>query len=292
MSNQNAEESPEPKAGVEWPKLAGVGALAVVLAGIGSLIAANLDELAPPPQPAAAASASSTDTSQPSSPTTVAAVVPSQAAAPSTTTSAAVLDPLVEVSAQAIDLGDASTEATLQISNTGDGPANWSITSSALGLTFSSSAGELASGEAVDLVATLDRTAIEEGEYATTFDVVWDQGAFTISVAATQQDNPVIHNPTATPNPVQASTSSGCNPTKTKISARVRDTSELEEVVVRWSNGSKTVETAMSAVGEDIYEAVIGPFVVSGAAAAKVLAVDIHGNAGGATISITVDPCS
>jgi hypothetical protein len=47
----------------------------------------------------------------------------------------------------------------------------------------------------------------------------------------------------------------------------------------------------MDAVGNDIYEGVIGPFTSASAAEVRVVAFDERGNAGGATVTVNVVAC-
>ncbi len=44
----------------------------------------------------------------------------------------------------------------------------------------------------------------------------------------------------------------------------------------------------MTPVGDDVYEAVIGPFTAAQSASVRVVAFDERGNAGGATTSLSV----
>jgi hypothetical protein len=47
----------------------------------------------------------------------------------------------------------------------------------------------------------------------------------------------------------------------------------------------------MGPVGNDIFEGVIGPFVNPQTAAARIVATDQFGNAGGATVEVVVAAC-
>jgi hypothetical protein len=47
----------------------------------------------------------------------------------------------------------------------------------------------------------------------------------------------------------------------------------------------------MESVGNDMFEAVIGPFTTVQTAEARIVAFDDRGNAGGASASVTVNAC-
>jgi hypothetical protein len=113
-----------------------------------------------------------------------------------------------------------------------------------------------------------------------------------IPVVGSHEDNPIIHNPQASPPSVQVSGAAECSNTQTTISARIRDSSPLESVVVRWSpNGGTATETPMNSVGNDMFEGVVGPFTTVHTAEVRIVAFDERGNAGGATTSVAVVAC-
>lgn len=275
----------------EWARIALVAVIALVLVGLGSVIVGNLGDEEPVLQ-AADTTIAGSDPVVTVAPTTVAETPSEDTSTPTTATTQA-LRGQIEVASAELDLGDERTQATLELLNSGEGPASWSIGALAEVLGIDANEGELAAGETVELVVSLDRDNVEEGEFSSTFDVVWDDGTITISVAAVHQANPIIHNPRAAPSPIQANAGSDCSPTTTVITARIRDASELERVFVRWTDGSGSTDTPMSPTGEeDTYEARIGPFPNEGSFEARVLAYDVHENGGGASITITVEPCA
>ncbi|MGD2061941.1 MAG: hypothetical protein PVF87_13805, partial [Acidimicrobiia bacterium] len=122
-------------------------------------------------------------------------------------------------------------------------------------------------------------------------EVGWPQGETEVAVVATYESNPIIHNPQARPGEVQVDGGGECTATQTTISARVTDTSPLESVTVRWSDGTRARETAMDDIGDDIYQTVIGPFTAAQTADVRIVAFDDRGNAGGAVVSVNVLPC-
>jgi hypothetical protein len=63
-------------------------------------------------------------------------------------------------------------------------------------------------------------------------------------------------------------------------------------VVVQWSpDGGAQRETEMAPAGEDMFEAVIGPFTVVTTTDVRIVAFDERGNAGGATTQVAVVEC-
>lgn len=276
--------------GPDWLKLAIVAVVAVGLSALGWAISDGF-QLAPTGDPVAAAVGPSTTTS-----TTLAALAGSgpttteAAIAPTSTTAAQ--PAFLEVSTTEIDFGDSSDAVELSVVNSGGGSATWGVETAGSGIVVIPSNGELGPGASAALEVTLDRSQIPEGEFSTELAIVWSGGRAAISVSAVHNDNPVIHSPKASPASVVTASGQSCDPTLTTVSARVRDTSDLEEVVVRWNNGSGTVESRMEPTGDDIFQARIGPFSKEGSMPVKVVAFDILGNAGGAAITVEVGPCS
>jgi len=269
-------------------KLAMVGVVAVGLSALGWAIADNFQNVPPVAQVAAAAESTTTTS------TLVAAadVAPTTTVRLSTGSTTPQEPAVLELSELEVDFGDSTDSFDLSVANIGGGPANWGVEASGSGLVVIPSNGQLGSGESVTLEVALDRSQIPEGEFSGELAIVWADGRADVTVAAIHNDNPVIHNPMASPSTVVTAKGQNCTPTLTTITARVRDTSELDLVLVRWDNGARVVESQMSLVGEDNYEAQIGPFSAEGPLSAKVVAYDIFGNAGGAAITVTVEPCS
>lgn len=197
---------------------------------------------------------------------------------------------MIETSTDAIAFGDEGTDAEFQIDNTGGRPIEFTVTPSADAIVLSSGGQVLQPGESVTYRVLLDREAVSEGEIGESITVDWDGETTEITVTATQMDDPILHNPQASPPTVQVD---GCANSMTTISVRVRDRSPLASVVVRWSpDGGGTNETSMDGVGGDIFEARIGPFRSPQTASVRMVATDELGNAGGTTIPVEVVACS
>ena len=194
--------------------------------------------------------------------------------------------------AEAINFGEVGEDDEVELTNISGTDASWAISTGHAGISVLPGDGEIAAGETVVLAIGLDRSQIDEGEFNLTISVRWDDGEADLDLLAVHEDNPIIHNPVASPASLVANTGGSCNPTTTVISARVRDSSELESVVVRWSiSGGTVTQTTMTTAGDDIYRATIGPFDGAGSASAKILATDEFGNAGGFTMTIPVAVC-
>lgn len=265
----------------------------VVVGLIGFAVSARFEPLDPPSNGApsgaiTATTTTTTTTTVPSSATTT----DDESTTSTTVSSDTTLPGSLSVSAESVDLGAEGIGGEFEIINDGGGPAGWSLESSTDAISLSSAEGETAGGESTAIDLSLNRDEIEEGELAETVTLTWEGGQIEIAVVATHEDNPIIHNPQASPSSVEVSGDEECTNTQTTVSARIRDTSPLESVVVRWSpDGGGEQETEMTAVGNDMFEAVIGPFTVERSATARIVAFDERGNAGGANTTVNVVAC-
>jgi hypothetical protein len=283
----------------EWVRLGIFAVVTVVLGLIGLAVAAQFDPLDPQPtipvseapqQPGGATTTtldSATTTSDGSTGST------SDSGSSTTTPTTVPSSPAdFEVSTETIDFGGDATVNQFEIANSGGSPGTWQVAVSSQAISLSSGEGELAAGETATVEMSLDREGIEEGDIEETITVSWDGGEVELAVVGSHEDLPVIHNPQASPASVEVSGDDECTNDRTTISARVRDTSPLESVVVRWSpDGGAQQETAMESVGNDMFEAVIGPFTNVQTAEARIVAFDDRGNAGGASTSVAVTAC-
>lgn len=284
-------DKPSNEARTDWLRLGLVGVAAVVLSLIGFSVASRYQPAANSAQPAAG-SAPETSTSSTTS-TTEGSSAPLSSAESTSTTQRSSEPASLVMSPEVLDFGAETASIELEIVNDGGVATGWNLTSPSPGVGVNPAEGQIGPGETVVVAVSLDRSEATEGEFETTLALSWPDGEATAGVVAAFQDNPVIHNPSASPPTVQVAATSDCSPTRTTVSARVRDTSDIDRVIARWSHdGSATRETAMSPVGDDIYEAVIGPYEVVGSDSVKVVAFDEFGNAGGASISVAVVDCS
>lgn len=271
------------------PELVQMGiflAVTIVVGLIGLAVSARFEPLdAPPPPPETTLVVAITTT------TTTTIIDATTSTVDATTTTEALGPGEVEASTGTLDFGGDDTSVEFDLANTGGETVDWSLSSSSPALALSPGRGELAGGESVTIRVSLDRDEIGEGDLSETLTVTWSDGELEVEVTGSHEDNPTIHNPQASPSQVHMG-GGDCTDTQTTISARVRDTSPLESVVVRWRpNPNASQETEMTEVGDDLFEAVIGPFSTPGTVEARIVAFDERGNAGGASTLITVVDC-
>lgn len=275
----------------EWAKWAVLGVVALVLGLIGTAISASFEPLTvagttqPLPGPSTTANAGPT-----TPPTTLEGATTSTSGA--TTTTEPATPTAIEVSTTTLDFGDDGTSSEFEISNTGGTPGDWVLAATSDALSVSLGSGTLAPGESTAIQVSLNRGQLSaEGELAESLTVNWEGGEILVEAVGTHVDNPIIHNPRVSPAQIHMN-DPGCTVTQTTVSARIRDTSQLASVVVRWSpDGSGSTETPMNPVGNDMFEAVIGPFAQPQTAEVRIVAFDEHDNAGGADIPLEVISC-
>lgn len=281
---------PSDRTRTDWWLLGGVGVTAVLLSLIGFSVASRYQPSGEALPPTTDREDTTTTTAGPS--TTAVSPLPVPTGETTTTAATEAVPAAIVVSEAVLDFGEGEDSLEVVVEHVQGGSAAWELVSERAGLSADPSSGQIAAGETVIVTVTIDRPELGEGEFEGTLTLNWADGQETVEVLAVTEDNPIIHNPQASPSTVRVGSGSECSPTRTTISARVRDTSEVDQVIARWSpNGSATRETAMSPVGNDIYEGVIGPYEAAGSDSVKVVAFDVRGNAGGADISVAVVDC-
>lgn len=274
----------------DWWKLGAVVALAIVLAGLGTIIASNY---APTPVVVLPEAGLSTTTALVQPTTTAAPFVTVATRSPGQPATSLPAGPAVLGASETIfDFGDNGTTLSFKITNSGGTATSWVIRSSNPSVTASATEGEIGPDEVVEVSVLLDRTTVSEGELDADLKLEWGDEVVQLFARGVHSDNPVIIGPKASPTTVQQATDSSCDPTLSTITVRVKDSSDIAEVIVRWSNGSSTTETPMKAVDAENYRAVIGPFTTNAPPNVKIVARDVHDNAGGASVSLTVVDCA
>lgn len=274
----------------EWRRMGLFFAVTIVIGLLGFAVSAQFQPHQLPSGVGGEGASPSTSTIPAPTSTTIGVTTTTVATDTNTATTAVSGPSSLEVSTDSVDFGDQGTSAQLEIVNGGGNATSWTLASSSDALAVSAGSGEIAGGETVTIELVLNRSTIEEGSLEETLTLSWPDGDLEIAVVATHEDNPIIHNPQASPPTVEVE---GCDVTSTTVTARVRDTSPLESVVVRWSpDGSGQRETAMEPVGNDMFEGVIGPFTATGTFDVRIVAFDERGNAGGASTSVSVTDCS
>lgn len=272
----------------EWVKWAVLAAVAIVLAIIGTAISASFEPITMPATTQPQAGPVSTG----AAPTTTTVGASTTSTGPATTTTVPAAPAAVEVSTDTLEFGEEGTAAEFEIANTGGTATDWALSASSDALSVSLGSGRLAPGESTAIQVSLDRARLAaEGELAESLTVNWDGDEIVVAAAGSHEDNPIIHDPRATPSQVRIN-GDQCSDTHTTVSARIRDTSPLDSVIVRWSpDGSGSTETPMNSVGNDMFEAVIGPFSAAQRAEVRIVAFDELDNAGGANITVDVIAC-
>jgi hypothetical protein len=275
----------------DWVKMGIFAMVTVVLGLLGLAVSAQFQPLpAPPTSPVTEpplAAPSTTDTSTPAD--GVSTTTPQW---PTSSTAAAGTPAVMTVSTDPINFGGDGTVGQVELRNTGGETGTWALAPSTPAIALSAGQGELAGGESVIVELSLDREEIGEGDIEQSLTLTWSGGQVVIPVVGSHEDNPIIHNPQASPSSVQVSGAAECTNTRATVSARIRDSSPLDSVVVRWSpDGGSQTETAMSPVGNEMFEGVVGPFTTVQTAEVRIVAFDERGNAGGATTSVAVVAC-
>lgn len=273
----------------EWVRLGAFGLVTVIVGLIGFLVSSRFEPLDPLPTvpttsgPVAEATTTTTFDG-------VSTTVPDDE--PSSSTTAAPAPASLQVAPETIDFGDDGTVNEFEVANSGGSPGTFRVEASTEAIALSTGEAEVAAGETVAVQLALDREEIEEGDIEATITVTWEGGSTEISVTGSHEANPIIHNPQASPSSVEVAGDDSCSNTMTTVSARVRDTSPLESVVVRWSpDGGAQRETEMASVGNDMFRAEIGPFTTAQTAQVRIVAFDERGNAGGASATVSVVAC-
>jgi hypothetical protein len=275
----------------EWARIGLFAVVTVIVGLIGLAISAQFDPLQPQPTLPGTAPpvASATTTSLVPRPSTTT----NAGGGSSTSSTAAAAEPAaIQASTDNINFGGDATVNEFELTNSGGETGQWEVTSSSEAIAVSPASGDLAGGETVTIELQLDRENIPEGDLEESLTVTLSGGSQEIAVVGTHEDNPVIHNPQASPASIQVAGDPECTNTETTVTSRIRDTSPLESVVVQWSpDGGAQRETAMTPFGEDMFEAVVGPFTVVTTADVRIVAFDERGNAGGATTQVAVVEC-
>lgn len=276
----------------EWVRWGIFAVVTVVVSLIGFAVSARFDPLDPlptvPVTEAPPEATGSTTTSTPGASSTTGDTEPSN----SSSTTAAPAAPSLAVSTETLDFGGDSTVNEFAVTNSGGQTGTFQVMVSTEAIALSAGGGEVAGGETVNIQMSLDRAEIEEGEIDETVTVTWEGGGGEIAITGSNEANPILHNPQASPSSVEVSGDDACSNTETRVSVRVRDASPLESVVARWSpDGGAQSETEMSSVGNEMFEATIGPFTAVQTAEVRIVAFDDRGNAGGASATVTVTAC-
>jgi len=98
--------------------------------------------------------------------------------------------PQLSVAPPNLDFGRNGTEQTLEITNTGDGTLNWNIGATEGWLTCDPTSGSVTT-EAAQVVVTVDRTGLAEGDYNDTIPITSNDGSVDVNVDMNVSGNPL-----------------------------------------------------------------------------------------------------
>jgi hypothetical protein len=262
-------------------------AVLFVLAVVGTvLLWPNSDDATPTSEPIPALSdtpAQTPSTAAPLSPAPTAAdsesadTTPTPSATPSSTPG---LRPgALTVSTRSIDLGRSRTQASFGLSNSGEQPARYTVSSRTDWLTVSQIGGTVAGGDGRQIGLRADRGGLPEGRATGSVLVTWDGGREIVKVTLTEEHAPQVGAPNV---PANAS----CDVT---VTVRVTDESPVSEVTLAWS-GPASGRTRLTQAGGlwsgTVHVSLGGTYTFTAAA------TDARGNtATGPAAVAVVNPC-
>ena len=228
-----------------------------------------------PVTPAAPSSSSSV------SPSPVPAPTPSSvASAPSSTPT--VTPGSIVVGTSAISLGRSRSRASISISNPGDLPVTFAVSTGSRWLKVSPAQSSLGGSATSTISVRADRQQVAEGRSNGAVRIRWDGGSARVLVSLTQERDPKIGLP-------RTGTAPSCTPT---VTAPVSDESGLTTVTLTWTGPGGSGRTPMSHTTGSTWTADAGPFGVGGTVTFRVVATDRRGNTGtGPATSVFVNPC-
>jgi RNA polymerase sigma factor (sigma-70 family) len=249
---------------------AAAAAVVIVLSGVTALFWAGKDD--PSPKGDVVAS----PTAAPSTPEAPAPTTPTPT--PSESTKA---PGVLTVSTNSISLGRSASSSTVTLTNSGDLPVDYRLTSSAGWLSASPASGRVEGGTSSRLTVRADRGRVREGSSSGTIGISWVAGGAKVAVSLVEERGPNVGRPSA-------SRSSTC--TSNPVQVSVSDESGLRSVVLQWS-GSGSGSASMSERGT-VWRADMGQFANGGSVTMRVTATDKRGNTTtGPSRTINVDPC-
>jgi RNA polymerase sigma factor (sigma-70 family) len=230
--------------------------------------------LPPPPAPDVAPPATTTTT-----PTTT-------TTAPPTTTVAPPPPGNLALSTTTIDLGATATSGRVQLTNTGGTALTWSIIGDTGPFRLSATTGTLAAGATADVVASIDRSALNEGSVRRGLTVASSAaGGAPITLAAAVERGPTVTITTVNPTSIRCATGG-----TVFVGATVADESAIRSVEVQWSGPGAGGSSAMT-LRSGTWSGRAAPELVNGTWSVTVVASDARGNVGEAGTTVEVFGC-
>ncbi|MEO6605126.1 MAG: sigma-70 family RNA polymerase sigma factor, partial [Aeromicrobium sp.] len=161
---------------------------------------------------------------------------------------------VLTVSTTSIALGKSGSNSAFTLTNTGESPVDYQLTSDAGWLSASPTIGTLKEGASTQISVHANRGKVDEGKSTGHIAVAWNTGSASVAVSLTEENDPKVGRP------VNA-TVSVCNPIS--VRSNVTDESGLATVVLRWSGDGGSGSKTMSGSGS-VYRAKMGPFSAGG----------------------------
>jgi hypothetical protein len=209
-----------------------------------------------------------------------ATALPSGPAKSDATTSATptLLPGSLTLSTNSVDLGRSATRATFQVTNVGDLPVLFQVSSHATWLRVSPIGGGLSDGGDTRVTVVADRSKVREGSSTARVLVSWDAGSATVTVSLDEERPPAVGAPTVPPG-------SSCD---VDVRATVSDESGLATVTLVAGDASTTRMTRSSG---STWTARLH-IAVGGSYTLHVVATDTRGNTTtGPSSTTAIDPC-
>ncbi len=198
---------------------------------------------------------------------------------PSASVTPTLLPGALTVPVRSIDLGRTSVGGLFGLSNTGEQPVVFQVSSRTRWLSVSMIGGTVSGGAGREVSVRADRSGLPEGRSTGTVVVSWDGGRATVEVTLVEEHAPVVGAPTVPPN-------SSCDVT---VTVRITDESRLGQVVLDWT-GPQAGRVRLSHSGS-VWSGVVH-VTVGGTYTFTASATDARGNTatGPSTIAV-VNPC-
>jgi len=204
---------------------------------------------------------------------------PTHTPTPSASATPSLLPGMLTLSTRSIDLGRTSTEGSFELSNTGEQPVVFQVSSRTRWLSASLIGGGISAGASREVIVRADRRGRPEGRSSGTVVVSWEGGRTTVRVTLVEEHDPVVGAPSVPPN-------SSCDVT---VTVRVTDESRLARVVLAWS-GPQTGQVRLSGSGAR-WSGVVH-VSIGGTYTFTATATDARGNTASGPSTITVvNPC-
>jgi hypothetical protein len=197
----------------------------------------------------------------------------------------------LEVAASVVDLGRDRTQGAVTIGNSGGQQLDWA-TSSDNGLVSATPGGSMGPATTADVIISVSRAGLIEGEYAATVAVLGAGQAVPITVRWWVERSPVVQLGVEPAGLADAATCPSDHKDLTAVvRAAVIDESVVSSAVMTWTGPGATGNAALSAAEPGTWEAPLGPLKGAGTWTVTVTAVDGRGNSGQGSTTLVVTAC-